>query len=158
MGTPLPQHGNLTTYNMENVLRSNIVNSEYFRDTCGKLVSWEEVVDEIYYSVSDVEPWMSGNARGASTAFCLLYRSGHGRRLSPMSSSCDFSGVVPCSPCLSLSIFVCFSFVSLHCEPSLTSSSTGTCRLFLLKPTEEEVQRMLDHEDSPYIRAVRKLF
>lgn len=71
---PLPQHGNLTTYNMENVLRSNIVNSEYFRDTCGKLNSWEEVVDEIYYSVSDVEPWMSGNARGASTAFCLLYR------------------------------------------------------------------------------------
>eukprot|EP00884_Botryococcus_braunii_P000002 jgi/Botrbrau1/10001/Bobra.0012s0090.1 len=104
MGTPLPQHGNLTTFNMENVLRSNIVNSEYFRDTCGKLNSCDELIDEIYYSVSDAEPWMSGNARGASSAFCLLYR------------------------------------------------------LFLLQPTEEDLQRMLDHEDSPYIRVVGFLY
>ena len=71
----LEQYGNTTTYNVESVLQKNIANSEYFRDTCTKLSTWEEVVDEIYYSVHDVEPWMSGNARGASTAFCLLYRS-----------------------------------------------------------------------------------
>lgn len=71
----MEQYGNTTTYNVESVLQKNIVNSEYFRDTCMKLSTWEEVVDEIFYSVSDVEPWMSGNARGASTAFCLLYRS-----------------------------------------------------------------------------------
>eukprot|EP00803_Ostreobium_quekettii_P010625 evm.model.scf_3618.1 EVM.evm.TU.scf_3618.1 scf_3618:3127-5458(-) len=70
----MEQHGNKTTFNMENVLRQNIINSEYFRDTCMKLGSWEEIVDEIYYNVDHVEPWMSGNARGASTAFCLLYR------------------------------------------------------------------------------------
>lgn len=71
----MEQYGNTTTYNVESVLQKNVVNSEYFRDTCMKLSSWEEVVDEIYYSVQDVEPWMSGNARGASSAFCLLYRS-----------------------------------------------------------------------------------
>ncbi|CAD7704842.1 unnamed protein product [Ostreobium quekettii] len=73
-GCKMEQHGNKTTFNMENVLRQNIINSEYFRDTCMKLGSWEEIVDEIYYNVDHVEPWMSGNARGASTAFCLLYR------------------------------------------------------------------------------------
>lgn len=50
--------------------------------------------------VDYVEPWLAGNARGPSTAFCLLYR------------------------------------------------------LFELKPTEEEVQATITHEDSPYIRAV----
>ena len=71
----MEQYGNTTTYNMESVLRKNIVDGEYYRDTCMKLKTWEELVDEIFYSVQDVEPWMSGNARGASTAFCLLYRS-----------------------------------------------------------------------------------
>jgi hypothetical protein len=50
--------------------------------------------------VDYVEPWLAGNARGPSTAFCLLYR------------------------------------------------------LFELKPTEEEVQATITHEDSVYIRAV----
>lgn len=52
-------------------------------------------------SVDHVEPWMSGNARGPSTAFNLLYRLGQ------------------------------------------------------LKPTPKELRMMLDHKDSPYIRAVR---
>jgi len=71
----MEQYGSTATYNVESVLRKNIMDSEYFRDTCLKLNSWSEVVDEIFYTVKDVEPWMSGNARGASSAFCLLYRS-----------------------------------------------------------------------------------
>lgn len=39
---------------------------------CDRSVS--EVIDEIYENVMDVEPWMSGNARGPSTAFNLLHR------------------------------------------------------------------------------------
>jgi pre-mRNA-splicing factor 38B len=35
---------------------------------------WEEVIDEIFDSVDHMEPWMSGNARGPSTAFCLVHR------------------------------------------------------------------------------------
>ena len=97
----MEQHGNKTTYNIETVLRKNIVDSEYWRNTCAKLQSWEEVVDQIYYDVDHVEPWMSGNARGASSAFGLLYR------------------------------------------------------LCQLVPTDDEVDAMLRHKDSPYIRAVR---
>ena len=36
--------------------------------------TYEEVVDEIYNHVDNVEPWMTGNMRGPSTAFCLLYK------------------------------------------------------------------------------------
>jgi pre-mRNA-splicing factor 38B len=90
----MAQHGNLTTYNVENVLRSNIINSEYFRDTCAKLSTWTEVVDEIFYSVDHVEPWMSGNARGASTAFCLLYRSVRLIRLTSVQMSTHICGLL----------------------------------------------------------------
>jgi hypothetical protein len=38
------------------------------------LSSHQAVIDQIYYDVTDVEPWMSGGARGASSAFVLLYR------------------------------------------------------------------------------------
>ena len=70
----MEQHGSTSTYNMESVLRQNIVSSEYFRSSCAQLNSWDECVDMIYDDVYHVEPWMSGNARGASSAFCLLYR------------------------------------------------------------------------------------
>ncbi len=154
----LEQYGNTTTFNIESVLHKNIKDGEYFNKTCVKLTTFAELVDEarppasvaaahcpshssaplpsllrapcfqlppsllglllstfgclplfsealctpsqIYYSVSHIEPWMSGNARGASSAFCLLFR------------------------------------------------------LAQLQPTEDQVQELIDHGDSPYIRAV----
>lgn len=72
----MEQYGNQGSYNIESVLHKNITGCEYYNKTCAKLENWTQIVDEIYDTVSDVEPWMSGNARGASTAFCLLYRSG----------------------------------------------------------------------------------
>ena len=67
-------YGNPTTFNFEIVLRENIVSHEYMRRTARSMTSWGEVIDEIYGHVQHVEPWMSGNVRGPSTAFCLLYR------------------------------------------------------------------------------------
>lgn len=93
--------GNTSTFNLEQVLRQNIVSSEYYRGTCMQLTNWAEVVDEIYESVEHVEPWMSGNARGPSTAFNLMHR------------------------------------------------------LFTLRLNAKEIKDMLDHRDSPFIRAVR---
>ena len=60
----------------------------------------DRTASQVYYKVDNVEPWMSGNARGATSAFCLLVRLGQ------------------------------------------------------LRPTDEQVQQLLDHTDSPYIRAV----
>eukprot|EP00887_Chlorella_sp_A99_P006116 scaffold22.g6116.t1 len=95
----MEQYGNQTTYNMEPVLLSNIKSCQYWAASAMQLDTVEEIVDEIYNTVTDVEPWMSGNARGPSTAFNLLYR------------------------------------------------------LCQIKPTAKEVRIMLDHRDSPYIRA-----
>ena len=67
-------YGNPTTFNVENVLRQNITACDYYRNDCLRLASWQDVVDEIYGAVDHVEPWLGGNARGPSTAFCLLYR------------------------------------------------------------------------------------
>ena len=152
----MQQYGNTTTFNIEKVLYQNAIDSLYFKNNCVKLSAFEELVDEVgdrvfgfrphcacclchtavcmnctcgltrshdlrlahgikcphsmlmsdrtasqvYYKVDNVEPWMSGNARGATSAFCLLVRLGQ------------------------------------------------------LKPTDEQVQQLLDHTDSPYIRAV----
>lgn len=62
------------SYNVEKVLRSNIVYSDYYRQLCG-LDDFYVLVDEMYNEVTHVEPWMRGGARnGPSTAFCILYR------------------------------------------------------------------------------------
>jgi len=51
----------------------NILSSEYFKELY-RLKTYHEVIDEIYSCVEHVEPWMTGNCRGPSTAFCLLYK------------------------------------------------------------------------------------
>lgn len=70
----MEQYGNSTSYNFESVLRQNILNSDYFRNDCMKLTTWSELIDAVYEEVDFVEPWMGGNMRGPSTAFCLLTR------------------------------------------------------------------------------------
>ncbi|XP_075264537.1 uncharacterized protein LOC142356540 [Convolutriloba macropyga] len=66
-------YGNKQTFNFEAVLHKNIVNSDYYR-SISTYETWSEVIDEIYESVESVEPWLTGNARGPSTAFCCLYK------------------------------------------------------------------------------------
>ncbi|XP_022955762.1 pre-mRNA splicing factor SR-like 1 isoform X2 [Cucurbita moschata] len=58
---------------LEKVLCMNILSSDYFKELY-RLKTYHEVVDEIYNQVDHVEPWMTGNCRGPSTAFCLLYK------------------------------------------------------------------------------------
>lgn len=58
---------------LERVLRMNILSSDYFKELY-RLKTYHEVVDEIYNQVDHVEPWMTGNCRGPSTSFCLLYK------------------------------------------------------------------------------------
>uniref|UniRef100_A0A7N1A2Y2 Pre-mRNA-splicing factor 38 n=1 Tax=Kalanchoe fedtschenkoi TaxID=63787 RepID=A0A7N1A2Y2_KALFE len=58
---------------IERVLGMNILSSDYFKELY-RLKTYHEVIDEIYNQVDHVEPWMTGNCRGPSTAFCLLYK------------------------------------------------------------------------------------
>jgi len=97
-------HGSLTTFNVEAVLLQNIHNSEYYNRRIKGQCSFEDTVDEIFETVDHVEPWMSGNARGPSTAFCLLYH-----------------------------------YFTLNLQPV-------------------QIKMLLDHKDSPYIRAIGFLY
>lgn len=58
---------------LERVLCMNILSSDYFKELY-RFKTYHEVIDEIYNQVDHVEPWMTGNCRGPSTAFCLLYK------------------------------------------------------------------------------------
>ncbi|XP_058748057.1 pre-mRNA splicing factor SR-like 1 isoform X2 [Vicia villosa] len=58
---------------LEKVLCMNIMSSDYFKELY-RLKTYHEVIDEIYNQVDHVEPWMTGNCRGPSTAFCLLFK------------------------------------------------------------------------------------
>ena len=152
----MEQYGNTASYNVESVLHKNIVGSEYYNKTCIKLEDWGQVVDEIWETVSDVEPWMSGNARGASTAFCLLFRSVRTASFHCLSIPCYLSTgcLSPASrqSALATATADCiFSFAVrlVHTKPKSDSRLAAWCRLFVLKPTEEEVKALLDHTDSP---------
>ena len=90
-------------YNLNTLLARNILRSDYFRALYDKS-TFQEVVDEIYYKVEHVEPWMNAAARKPSTAFCLLYK------------------------------------------------------LFTMKLTTRQMDTMLSHTDSPYIRALGFLY
>jgi PRP38 family len=146
------QYGNTTTFNFESVLRQNVLQSEYFRNTCSKLDEVEALVDQIYYDVQHVEPWMSGNARGPSSAFCLLYRCvGRPHSLPFYTTRCEKSSML----LLSVS---CAMLLALF-QAVAVEACTADCELWLrrfaqLGPSEKDVMFLLDHGDSPYIRAV----
>ena len=106
------------SYNVEKVLRSNIVYSDYYRQLC-KVTDFMTLVDEMYNEVTHVEPWMSGNARGPSTAFCILYR-----------------------------LFTL--------APTRKLGDDGDDETQFLEDTQ--IKHLLDHGDSPYIRAIGFLY
>ena len=91
-GNVLPFWGNQQTMNLNPLVLTNIQNSPYFKSNLFDLKTYHEVIDEIYYKVSHLEPWekgsrktsgqtgMCGGVRGVgaggivSSAFCLLYK------------------------------------------------------------------------------------
>nr|XP_054770176.1 pre-mRNA-splicing factor 38B-like isoform X1 [Lytechinus pictus] len=88
----LPQWGNQQSMNLNPLILTNIQSSPYFKNDLFKLKTYHEVIDEIYYKVSHLEPWergsrqtsgqigMCGGVRGVgaggivSSAYCLLYK------------------------------------------------------------------------------------
>uniref|UniRef100_A0A914Z4S6 Pre-mRNA-splicing factor 38 n=1 Tax=Panagrolaimus superbus TaxID=310955 RepID=A0A914Z4S6_9BILA len=88
----LPIHGSQTTMNLNPLVLENIVQSTYYKNFLSEVTTFQQIVDEVYYNVSHLEPWergtrrmqgvsgMCGGVRGVgaggviSTAFCLLYK------------------------------------------------------------------------------------
>jgi len=65
--------GNQQTMNLPQVIYLNIQSSPYFKDLY-RLKTYHEVLDEIYYKVEYLEPFIPGLVNIPSTAFCLLFK------------------------------------------------------------------------------------
>ncbi|THG05980.1 hypothetical protein TEA_000238 [Camellia sinensis var. sinensis] len=144
---------------LEKVLCMNILSSDYFKELY-RLKTYHEVIDEIYNQVDHVEPWMTGNCRGPSTSFCLLYKfftmkltvkQMHGLLKHQDSPYIRFIDEI-------------YNQVD-HVEPWMTGNcrgpSTSFCLLykfFTMKLTVKQMHGLLKHQDSPYIRCVGFLY
>eukprot|EP01053_Blabericola_migrator_P004466 Blabericola_migrator_1__4465@NODE_238_length_10988_cov_97_569087_g202_i0_p9_GENE_NODE_238_length_10988_cov_97_569087_g202_i0NODE_238_length_10988_cov_97_569087_g202_i0_p9_ORF_typecomplete_len172_score12_58PRP38/PF03371_15/6_2e28_NODE_238_length_10988_cov_97_569087_g202_i074297944 len=64
---------NTVTYNLNPLLRENILASEYFKSLYS-LNTLNEVIEEIRQFVDHIEPYCSGNTRAPSTFLCCLYK------------------------------------------------------------------------------------
>ena len=60
------------TFNLHPMLLRNMVQSQYFQQSCEKFKNWNAVIDEIYYQVKSLQPFQVSTT--PSTAFCLLLR------------------------------------------------------------------------------------
>ena len=60
-GDSLPQWGNVATMNINPLILTNIQGSPYFKVSLTGMKTFIEVVDEIYYKVTHLEPWERGS-------------------------------------------------------------------------------------------------
>jgi len=110
--------GNKETMNIDHLILNNIRSSPYLNEDLSCMTTYHEVVDEIYYKVTHLEPWENNCRKFAS-------HIGHAGEAREESSG----GIVSATFCL-------------------------LYKLFTLKLTRKQLQRMLDHTDSPYIRGI----
>jgi pre-mRNA-splicing factor 38B len=114
----LPLFGNKETMNINNMIITNIRQSRYFKTDLFELKTFHQVVDEIYYRVTHLEPWEKNSRKLAGqVGMCAGVRG------------VAAGGIVSTPYCL---LF----------------------KLFTLKLTRKQVNVMLNHLDSPYIRGL----
>lgn len=70
----LPIHGDYSKGNLNDLLRSNILRSPYFKLDLYEKKTYHEVMNEIDIHVGYVEPWTIGTHGVPSTLFCCLYK------------------------------------------------------------------------------------
>ncbi|XP_052789576.1 pre-mRNA-splicing factor 38B-like [Mya arenaria] len=110
--------GNEKTMNLNSLILTNIQSSPYFKVQLYELKTYHEVIDEIYYKVSHLEPWEKGSRKTAGqTGMCGGVRG------------VGAGGIVSSAYCL-------------------------LYKLFTLRLTRKQLNGLLDHSDSPYIRGL----
>ncbi|XP_034945276.1 pre-mRNA-splicing factor 38B isoform X2 [Chelonus insularis] len=110
--------GNDRTMNLNPLILTNILSSHYFKVNLYELKTYHEVIDEIYYKVSHLEPWEKGSRKTAGqTGMCGGVRG------------VGAGGIVSTAYCL-------------------------LYKLFTLRLTRKQLNGLINHPDSPYIRAL----
>ncbi|XP_066586049.1 pre-mRNA-splicing factor 38B [Prorops nasuta] len=114
----LPLWGNERTMNLNPLILTNIQSSHYFKVNLYELKTYHEVIDEIYFKVSHLEPWEKGSRKTAGqTGMCGGVRG------------VGAGGIVSTAYCL-------------------------LYKLFTLRLTRKQLNGLINHPDSPYIRAL----
>ncbi|XP_013409372.1 pre-mRNA-splicing factor 38B [Lingula anatina] len=114
----LPIWGNEATMNLNSLILTNIQSSPYFKVNLYELKTYHEVIDEIYYKVTHLEPWEKGSRKTAGqTGMCGGVRG------------VGAGGIVSSAYCL-------------------------LYKLYTLKLTRKQVNGLITHTDSPYIRGL----
>ncbi|KAK5650659.1 hypothetical protein RI129_001688 [Pyrocoelia pectoralis] len=114
----LPLWGNERSMNLNPLILTNIQSSHYFKVNLYELKTYHEVIDEIYYKVTHLEPWEKGSRRtSGQTGMCGGVRG------------VGAGGIVSTAYCL-------------------------LYKLFTLKLTRKQLNGLITHCDSPYIRAL----
>merc|ERR1719412_2739331 len=104
--------------NMNPLILTNIQNSPYFKVNLFEIKTYHEVVDQIYYKVTHLEPWEKGSRKtSGQTGMCGGVRG------------VGAGGIVSSAYCL-------------------------LYKLYTLKLTRKQVNGLLVHCDSPYIRGL----
>jgi pre-mRNA-splicing factor 38B len=63
--------GNKNSMNMNSLVLSNIISSQYFKNNLYEKTTYHEIVDEIYYQVKHLEPWERGSRKTSGlTGMC----------------------------------------------------------------------------------------
>ncbi|KAA0196264.1 hypothetical protein HAZT_HAZT007691 [Hyalella azteca] len=128
----LPIWGNDKTMNLNTLLLTNIQSSQYFKVKLYALKTYHEVLDEIYYQVSHLEPWEKGSRKtSGQTGMCggLSSVLAGASLPPPLVRGVGAGGIVSTAFCI-------------------------LYKLFTLRLTRKQVNGMLNHTDSPYIRGL----
>jgi pre-mRNA-splicing factor 38B len=66
----VPLYGPDDTFNINAILLQSIILSPYFSKCCQEINDWNSLVDEIYYEVKHVEPWVAGKVSVSHACPC----------------------------------------------------------------------------------------
>lgn len=137
-GLKLPVHGNERTMNLNHLILANITESAYFRVDLAQFKQFDQLVDEIYYRVTHLEPWEKGSRKhftGSTTG---------GERGMAYSSIPGVS-----------------NYVGVRGVGQGGIVSTPFCclyKLWTLKLNRKQIEILIDHQDSPFLRGLGFLY
>lgn len=136
------KQSNILTYHcnekmgLNPLIYTNIQQSPYFKNNLFQLKTYHEVIDEIYYSVKHLEPWEKGSRKVSILVFWLATLcSSLALQVSGQTGMCGSVRGVGAGGIISTPFCILF-------------------KLFTLRLTRKQVNGLLRHKDSPFIRAL----
>lgn len=152
--------------NLNPLILTNIQSSSYFKVTLFKLKTYHEVIDEIYYQVKHLEPWERGSRKtSGQTGMCggvglclIMFRIfQHETKIKTVSAKCYVSFFLTTIIYIFHFTIFCMDIFKVRGVGAGGIVSTCYCllyKLYTLRLTRKQVNGLMAHADSPFIRAL----